>query len=579
MNAVTSLFPAIDAAVGFPERSAFELQFGNLLVQRGRLTAAGLERAMQVRDVNGERLEILLVNLGLVAENDVVELMAAQLGLPVARLEEFPAGPVLEAAISPKFLRESGMLPVAVKDGRLTLAMADPLDTYARHAIQMSTGLVVEPVVAAASDIQVAHERLAAGNTGQLGRMSDEIDGIVDSGASDDIDRLRDLASEAPVIRLVNLLIVSAIEARASDIHIEPFRHRLVVRYRIDGVLREATEPPGRLRAAVVSRIKIMANLNIAERRLPQDGRIRFAFRGRELDLRVSTMPTLYGETAVLRILDRAGLVDDFGRLGFGDRDRDTLLSLLDQPQGIVLVTGPTGSGKTTTLYTGLQHLNRPGRKLYTVEDPVEYELEGTNQVQVRPKIGLTFANILRSILRQDPDVIMVGEIRDLETAEIAVQAALTGHLVLSTLHTNDAASSVTRLLDMGVPEYLIASTLTGVVAQRLVRCLCPSCHQSYHAPADLQVSAASDGPALLYRATGCPACDGSGYRGRTTIAETLVVSDSLRRQILNRGDARSIQRVAQQEGMRSMYQDGMAKALAGISSKEEVLRVIREAP
>lgn len=565
-----------------PERADFEPAFAERLLQDGKLNAASLDRARRVCNETGDRFEAVLINLGLVSEADVVAIMAHELGLKIAASDDFPDEPVLDEGISRKFLREARVFALEQSEDCIRLAMADPLDSYVRQAIALSSGRQVAVMLAAASDIAAAHERQQGGGRSQLGRIVDELDEVADAGATEDIDRLRDLASEAPVIRLVNLLIVNAIESRASDIHIEPFRNRLIVRYRVDGILVPANEPPARLRAAVVSRIKIMARLNIAERRLPQDGRIRFTFRGRELDLRVSTMPTMYGETVVMRILDRTKLVDNFSALGFLPDSERQIAELLQRPQGIVLVTGPTGSGKTTTLYTGLLQLNHSDRKLYTVEDPIEYELEGVNQVQVKGQIGLTFAQVLRSILRQDPDIIMVGEIRDLETAEVAVQASLTGHLVLSTLHTNDAAGSVTRLLDMGAADYLITSTVAGVVAQRLVRCLCASCRQPYQPEAGLLHRLA---PTIceptdkreLYRAVGCPDCHSSGYRGRMTISEILVMNDDLRALVTERADAATLRKAAIKAGMRSMQADGIQKALAGLTTVDEVLRVTRD--
>lgn len=565
-----------------PDRAAFEPAFAERLLRDGKLNAASLDRVRRVCSETGDRFEAVLINLGLVSESDIVAAMADELGLKVASSDEFPDETVLDEGISRKFLREAKVFALEQSDDTVHLAMADPLDSYVRQAISLSSGRRVAVLLASPSDILAAHERQQAGGRSQLGRIVDELDEVSDAGATEDIDRLRDLASEAPVIRLVNLLVVNAIEARASDIHIEPFRNRLIVRYRIDGILIQANEPPARLRAAVVSRIKIMARLNIAERRLPQDGRIRFTFRGRELDLRVSTMPTMYGETVVMRILDRSKLVDNFSALGFQPDSERLISELLQRPQGIVLVTGPTGSGKTTTLYTGLLQLNHPDRKLYTVEDPIEYELEGVNQVQVKSQIGLSFAQVLRSILRQDPDVIMVGEIRDLETAEVAVQASLTGHLVLSTLHTNDAAGSVTRLLDMGAADYLITSTVAGIIAQRLVRCLCPSCRQPYQPEAGLLHRLApticEPGDARqLYRAAGCSDCHNTGYRGRMTISEILVMTDELRGLVAARADAAALRKAAIRGGMRSMQADGIQKALAGLTTADEVLRVTRD--
>jgi general secretion pathway protein E len=394
---------------------------------------------------------------------------------------------------------------------------------------------------------------------------------------------LKDLASEAPVIRLVSLVITNALEMRASDIHVEPFENRLAVRYRVDGVLHDVESPPKRLAAAVISRIKIMANLDIAERRLPQDGRIRLRVQGKEIDLRVSTVPTMHGESVVMRILDKGGVALDFARLGFEDDTLKLFLDVLLQPHGILLVTGPTGSGKTTTLYTALDRLNQPDVKILTVEDPVEYQMPGINQIQVKPQIDLTFANALRSIVRQDPDVIMIGEIRDLETAQIAVQSALTGHLVLSTVHTNDAPSTVNRLLDMGVEDYLLTSTIIGILAQRLVRTLCGLCKEPYPALPELVEQMhlrkfVPDGPITLWHARGCSACSQTGYTGRVSILEMLPMSDALRSLVMRHATATELRAQALSEGMLSMYDDGLRKALRGVTTFEEVLRVTREA-
>jgi general secretion pathway protein E len=398
-----------------------------------------------------------------------------------------------------------------------------------------------------------------------------------------DLQQLKELASEAPVIRLVSLVITNALDMRASDIHVEPFENRLAVRYRVDGVLHDVESPPKRLAAAVISRIKIMANLDIAERRLPQDGRIRLRVQGKEIDLRVSTVPTMHGESVVMRILDKGGVALDFHKLGFMEDTLKDFIDVLMQPHGILLVTGPTGSGKTTTLYTALDRLNQPDVKILTVEDPVEYQMVGINQIQVKPQIDLTFANALRSIVRQDPDVIMIGEIRDLETAQIAVQSALTGHLVLSTVHTNDAASTVNRLLDMGVDDYLLTSTVVGILAQRLVRKLCAHCREPYQALPEmveqLGISKlAGGGDVTLYRGKGCQHCSNTGYTGRFCILEMLPMSDPLRTLVMKHATSGELKAEAQRGGMVTMYEDGMRKALAGNTTFEEVLRVTREA-
>ncbi len=552
---------------------------GHLLVAQQKLTEADLQRARRVQEGSGEPLDILLVKLGLVSERDMAEALAAQLQLPLVRPADYPDTPVLDREVSPRFFKDARAIPLAEEAQGLVVALANPTDDYVLGALRLATGKTILPRVAIPSELEVAFERLYGSGRSAMGQIVDSIGLADDLTDEEQIQHLKDLASEAPVIRLVNLMIARAVESRASDIHIEPFENRLKIRYRVDGVLREVESPPSRLSAAVISRIKIMAKLNIAERRLPQDGRIQLRAQGKEIDLRVSTVPTLWGESVVMRILDKASVVLDFEILGFSPRTLKRFLDVLNLPHGIILVTGPTGSGKTTTLYTALQTINTPERKILTVEDPVEYQLEGVNQIQVKPQINLTFANALRSIVRQDPDVIMIGEMRDLETAGIAVQSALTGHLVLSTLHTNDAAGSVTRLLDMGVEDYLLTSTINGILAQRLVRMLCTHCRQPYPALPELvdelRLRRFADTPDItLYKPVGCEQCGGSGYRGRAAIMEFLVMSDPLRRMVLKHADATELQVQAQKEGMDTMYEDGLRKAVAGQTTIEEVLRV-----
>ena len=555
------------------------VDLGELLVERQKLADADLQRARRVQEGTGEGLDTLLVKLGLVSERDLAEALAAYLNLPLVRPGDYPEVPATNGGVSSRFLKESRVIPLFEDEQGLTVAMSNPTDEYVLSALRLATGKTITPRVGIPSELDVAFERLYGGGRSAMGQIVDSI-GLADNLTDEEqIQHLKDLASEAPVIRLVNLMIARAVESRSSDIHIEPFENRLKVRYRVDGVLREVESPPSRLSAAVISRIKIMAKLNIAERRLPQDGRIQLRAQGKEIDLRVSTVPTLWGESVVMRILDKASVVLDFEVLGFGPRTLKRFLDILHLPHGILLVTGPTGSGKTTTLYTALQTLNTPERKILTVEDPVEYQLEGINQIQAKPQINLNFANALRAIVRQDPDVIMIGEMRDLETAGIAVQSALTGHLVLSTLHTNDAAGSVTRLLDMGVEDYLLTSTINGILAQRLVRLLCTHCRQPYVALPELveemrlqRFTAARD--IHLYKAVGCEQCGGTGYRGRAAIMEFLVMSDPLRRMVLKHADATELQAEAQKEGMDTMYEDGLRKAVAGQTTLEEVLRV-----
>ena len=559
-------------------------RLGEILIERGKLDQANLDRALRLQAESGERLGSLLVTLGLCAQRDVAEALASQLALPLVDASGYPEFPILEERVSARFLREARALPVREDETELGLAMADPTDAYTISAFEMVTGRTVRPMVAIPTDLEAALERLYGAGRSAVGQLIGDVETRSDELTFDaDVQQLKDLASEAPVIRLVSLLITNALEMRASDIHIEPFENRLIVRYRIDGVLHEVESPPRRLSAAVISRIKIMASLDIAERRLPQDGRIRLRVQGKEIDLRVSTVPTMHGESVVMRILDKGGVALDFGKLGFEDDALRVFLDVLLQPHGILLVTGPTGSGKTTTLYTALDRLNQPDVKILTVEDPVEYEMAGINQIQVKPQIDLTFANALRSIVRQDPDVIMIGEIRDLETAQIAVQSALTGHLVLSTVHTNDAPSTVNRLLDMGVEDYLLTSTVIGILAQRLVRRLCPHCRDPYVALPELVEQmklrryVEGDGDITLWHAKGCSQCANTGYVGRICITEMMPMADGLRRLVMKHATAAELRSEAIAGGMITMYEDGLRKAVKGVTTFEEVLRATRE--
>jgi general secretion pathway protein E len=461
----------------------------------------------------------------------------------------------------------------------LALAMADPTDDYTIKAVRLAVARPVVPWAAVPGEIAAVLERLYGIGAGPAPpRLGAE----ASAAAADDLKRLSDLASDEPVIRYVNRLIAHAASLRASDIHIEANPDRIAQRLRVDGMLRDIDPPPAALHDNIVSRIKIMAGLNIAERRLPQDGRFRMVVEGREIDLRISIVPTLHGESVVMRLLDRERAPLDLAELGFGAELRHGLARLIEMPSGMLLVTGPTGSGKTSTLYAALQLLNTRERKILTVEDPVEYQLPGVNQIPVRQAIGLSFATLLRSLLRQDPDVLLVGEIRDLETARIAAQASLTGHLLLSTVHTNDAVSTIVRLIDMGLEDYLLASVLRGVIAQRLVRRLCGACRQPYAPSPQLiersGLAALVDGGVTLHRAAGCDACDGTGYRGRTAIAELLVLDRQLYPLILARADGPTLRAAGRAGGMVDLRTDGLKKAIAGITSLEEVLRVTGDA-
>jgi general secretion pathway protein E len=555
------------------------------LLGKGQLKDVDLTRARRLQQETGGSLLQLLSRLGLVSERDHAEACAETLSLPLLSGKDLPPQPpeLLPEAqpLSVRFLKQFNLCPLREDRGHLLLWMADPYDDYAIEAVRLATGVPVQPAVGIRSEIGDLVERWHGQGRSAMGAIVETADG--DGGGDlDDVEHLRDLASEAPVIRLVNLVIQRAVELRASDIHIEPFENRLKVRYRIDGVLEEGESPPSNLTAAVISRVKIMAKLNIAERRLPQDGRIMLRVQGKELDLRVSTVPTAHGESVVMRLLDRETVVFDFERLGFTGDFLPQFQKVLEQPHGILLVTGPTGSGKTTTLYTALSKLNTPDVKIITVEDPVEYQIEGINQIQAKPQIGLDFANALRSIVRQDPDIIMIGEMRDLETARIAIQSALTGHLVLSTLHTNNAAGGITRMLDMGVEDYLLTSTVNGILAQRLVRRLEPTHAEKYPAsPEEIEKFGLRrfqpGGEIFLYRPHGSELAP-TGYLGRTTIMEFLVMNDDLRRAVMRHAGMGELEQLARQSGMRTMYEDGIAKALRGVTTIEEVLRVTEDA-
>jgi general secretion pathway protein E len=504
-------------------------------------------------------------------------------GVKSATEDDFPKEPTLYENLSVQFMKESKFIPGPMENNTLTVIMADPYDFYAIDAIRLATNKKIQVLFGQEAKILEAIERSYGAGGSSMEKIIEDMDSIPDLQAEgeENVDQLRDMASEGPVIRLVNLIITRAIERRASDIHLEPFEDNFRVRYRVDGVLHDVESPPKRLQAAIISRIKIMAKLNIAERRLPQDGRIMLRVKGKEIDFRVSTVPTIHGESIVLRILDKSSIVLDIMKLGFG---RDTLKAfqeLIQHPHGIILVTGPTGSGKTTTLYCALEKINSPDKKIITVEDPVEYQLKGINQIQVKPAINLTFANALRSIVRQDPDVILIGEIRDSETAQIAIHSALTGHLVLSTLHTNDAPSAITRLINMGMEDYLLSSTIIGILAQRLVRTACPYCREpSSPDPAILQemkMDGVNPEEIRVFDVKGCPQCGNTGYWGRVGIYELLQVTEDIQKLILEKRDANLIKERARKAGMRTLRQDGWLKVREGITTVSEVLRVSQE--
>ncbi|MBI2993770.1 MAG: Flp pilus assembly complex ATPase component TadA [Gammaproteobacteria bacterium] len=557
-------------------------EIGAYLTDQGKISAADLEAARRLNQSSPKGLGLTLVRMGVLSEQDLLAATQRILGFPPLSDGHSAAVPEAFKGLSSRFLREFGVVPLADGGDTVIVAAVDPSYEYPLEALSLAMSRRIDVRIATLADVEnLLNVIYGEGQTAMEGIVQ-QIESADEGPAGDTTEHLRDLAAEAPVIRLVNLLIDRALELRASDIHIEPFDKDLKVRYRIDGVLQPAEAPPVRSAAAVISRIKLMAKIDIAERRRPQDGRIQLKTQGRTVDLRVSTVPTLHGESVVLRLLDRQYVPLELGALGFSRPALSRLHDSLRATHGIILVTGPTGSGKTTTLYSGLTILNKPGVKILTVEDPVEYQLAGVNQIQVKPNIGLDFSNALRAIVRQDPDIIMIGEMRDLETARIAVQSALTGHLVLSTLHTNDASGSITRLLDMGLEDYLIASTVHCVLAQRLVRILCEQCKEPYEPPEvlirELELDRIADAkPITLYRAIGCESCAHSGYLGRTVIAEIMSMSEDIRKSVLAHADHSEILRTAVSEGMIPMRTHGLQKALQGFTTIEEVSRVIQE--
>jgi len=556
-----------------------------LLLDRGLIAPEDLDRARSVQAEKGRTLADAIRSLGLVPETDLSRAVAEAVGLPW--IGEVRPGEIPDAwtrAVPIPFARGHRLLPVGEDGDRIVVALVDPDDLDALNDLRVLLGRPLRPVIAPADAIQHAINRAYEQGSDRAEEIMEELaDGGLDSLAQE-LEEPRDLldaSDEAPVIRLVNGILFQAVKDRASDIHIEPFEREIQIRYRIDGVLYPVLTPPKPLQAPITSRIKVMAGLDIAEKRLPQDGRIRIKIAGKDIDIRVSVLPTAFGERVVMRLLDKSAVLLDLEELGLGGDRLEVFKKLIRRPHGILLVTGPTGSGKTTTLYAALSRINSRDINIITVEDPIEYQLEGIGQIQVNPKIELTFAAGLRSILRQDPDVIMVGEIRDAETAEIAIQASLTGHLVFSTLHTNDAAGAMTRLVEMGLEPFLVSSSILAVLAQRLVRVLCPACREAYEPPPQALVDLGVDQEALrgrsLYRPVGCPQCRHTGYRGRTGIYELLVVNDTVRDLVMQGANSVTIKEEARRQGMLTLREDGVAKVLRGITSAEEVLRVTQE--
>ncbi len=553
-----------------------------VMVERGLISATELKK-INPSGREREALHRLAIRLGLVSEEDFLALVAEELNL--RQISELPENYDISpfADISPLFLEEHRCFPLGGggDDDVLALVVNDPYDHLVLETFrQLFPGRRIELILAREEKISawIKAGFLADEGPDESSDSDDlaEMDAVV--GLGDDADHLRDLASEAPIIKLVNQFLTKAVEEGASDIHIEPLAENLQVRFRVDGVLREHATPPKHIQSSIISRVKIMARMDIAERRLPQDGRIRIKIAGKDIDLRVSCLPTVYGESVVMRILDRSNISFSLGSLGFPEREKSAFEEMIRLPYGIILVTGPTGSGKTTTLYAALNTINAIDKKIITIEDPVEYELDGINQVQVNSKAGLSFAGGLRSIVRQDPDVILIGEIRDRETADIAIQSALTGHLVFSTLHTNDAAGAVTRLVEIGVEDYLLSSSLVAIMAQRLVRVLCPACKEAFVPDAALlkrlKLPFAVSASEPIYRAQGCKECSFSGFRGRVGIFELLPVTDAVRSLILDSQSSLVLREHAVANGMTLLRDDGWAKVKAGITSLEEVVRV-----
>ncbi|MCG2676815.1 type II secretion system ATPase GspE [bacterium] len=556
-------------------------KLGEILVEKGVITSAQLTQVLAEQKRTGERLGRILVNLGFITERELIKFLGAQMDIPPINLDNYLIDPQIIDLVPQSLARRYILIPVFKSEDTLTLAMADPLNVFAIDDLHVRTKCRITPAVASETDILRAID--------QYYGISESMEEVIKEASEEkfkleeveevDLDKIEALAEEMPIIKLVNLIIMQAVKDRASDIHIESERDKVRTRYRIDGVLYEVPSPPKRLQPAIVSRIKIMSGMDIAEKRLPQDGRIMLRARNKDIDLRVATLPTMFGEKVVLRILERAVTIVDLDKLGLLPETRKRYEEIISRPYGIVLSTGPTGCGKSSTLYASLNKIKSTKTNIITIEDPIEYQISLVNQVQINPKAGLTFANGLRSFLRQDPDIIMVGEIRDLETAEIAVHASLTGHLVLSTLHTNDAPTAFTRLIDMGVEPFLVSSSVTAVMAQRLVRTICPKCREEHQPPKEVleELGLSKEKGLKFYRGKGCGNCKNTGYFGRTGIFELLIPNEKIKDIVVRKTPATEIRKEALRAGMRSLREDGVFKIKEGITSIEEVLRVTQE--
>jgi len=557
---------------------------GQILVEMGKLDPDTLDMGLRESHKTGERIGQVLMKMGLVTEEDVLRALSRQLHIPFVKPTDMQIEESLKEIVPARIAEHYHIIPVSRREGALRIAVADPLDMHKLDGLRLALRMEIEPVIATTDEIDKAINKYYGIGGATLQELEDA---SADDSATVDVEveevDLENMAEDAAIVRFVNQLIQEAFRDRATDIHIEPMERDLRVRYRIDGVLYEQEAPPAikRYQSAIISRVKIMADMNIAERRLPQDGKIKIRFGEKDFDLRVSTVPTPAGESIAIRILSRDSELCTIDRLGFAERNQKILRELIRKPHGILLITGPTGSGKSTTLYAALSEINSPDRKIITIEDPIEYRIPGATQIQVNPPIGLTFARILRTVLRQDPDVIMGGETRDSETAKITIQTALTGHLVFSTLHTNDAPSAVTRLEDMGVEPFLIASSVEGVIAQRLVRVLCPECKVVYEPDpyllGQVNVTREPTDHLKLYRPVGCEACRYTGFRGRTAVIEMFRMSEALRRGVVNGMAANEIKRIALREGMEPIRNDGWKKVKSGRTTIEEVLHVTME--
>jgi type IV pilus assembly protein PilB len=563
-------------------------RLGDLLVADGLLTQAQLQKALTEQKGSTEKLGSVLIKLGFINEEQLIGFLSRQYGVPSITLSQLEIDPTLLRLVPAPIARKYEIIPVRRMGNSLAVAMADPTNVFALDDIAFMTNLQVLPLVASQSAIRKAIDRHYESKTEAMASVMQDIttdlanievvEGEEETGSKVDVFELKESADEAPVVKLVNMVLVDAIQKGASDIHFESYEKVFRIRFRMDGVLHEMLSPPKRLESAILSRIKIMSNLDIAERRLPQDGRIKLRYTNREIDFRVSTLPTIFGEKAVLRILDKDALKLDLTKLGFDPWSLEKFSSVIHQPYGMVLITGPTGSGKTTTLYSAIHTINSPDVNIMTAEDPVEYNLKGVNQVQINESVGRTFAAALRSFLRQDPDVILVGETRDLETAQISIRAALTGHLVFTTLHTNDCPSTVARLLDMGIPPFLVSSSLLLILAQRLGRKVCVGCREPYEVDEQTLVPygyvSTGRGGVTLYKGKGCTACNFTGMKGRVAIYECMPISDELRDAILRSATTAELHKIAQSQGMKSLRQSGLSKVLDGTTTIEEVLRV-----